>query len=226
MRFDLPPSVGRWQPDDRQSVWALLDVLRQKAYAVLDEPKKAIVFDFGKMGDDFKQAKSGGHGSSSSSAGGPARSAAEDREDRQMDARSRATTARSGRFTEDKPKEKKKKRSSVPWPRTSPGSICTSWVIGTVDPKLAVMMELGDLNHFPLRFIARRTAPETPRGWKATKVEKKTLGRRAPRGAGGVQVVTLDQMIAGFMRRGWARASMPGVPPHRSAASVTWARGR
>ena len=215
MRFDLPPSVGADNPMVGKSVWALLDVPGKKAYAVLDEPKKAIVFDFGKMGDDFKKAKPGGHGSSaSSSAGGPADPPPKIEKTGKMD-KVAGYDCEIWKITEDKPKEKKKEEIELCMAKDITWLDLHLLGIGTVDPKLAVMMELGDLNHFPLRFIAKENGAETAR-MEATKVEKKTLDDARLAVPAGYQVLTLDQMIASFMPPGMGSGHpMPGIPPHR-----------
>ena len=212
MRFDLPASVGEGNPMIGKSAWALFDPPAKKLYGVLDEPKKAVVFDFDKIGDDVKKAKGGHHSSSSSSSGGPTDPPPKFEKTGKMD-KVAGYDCEIWKITEDKPSQKKKEEVELCMAKKIGFLDLRTLGIGTIDPKIAVMMTLTDMNHFPLRAITYENGAETGR-MEATKIEEKKLEDSRFAVPADYQVLTLDQMIASFMPPGMGvpGGRPPGMP--------------
>jgi Domain of unknown function (DUF4412) len=214
MRFDLPSSVGADVPMLGKSVWALFDPPAKKLYGVMDDPKKAVVFDFDKIGDDVKKAKGGHHSSSSSSSGS---SGPQDPPPKFEKTGKIETIAgyecEIWKITEDKPSQKKKEEVELCMAKKIGFFDLRTMGIGSLDPKVAVLMTLTDLNHFPLRAVTSENGVETGR-MEATKIEEKKLEDARFAVPADYQIQTLDQMIQGFMPPGMGSGGRPGMPPN------------
>ncbi len=212
MRFDLPSSVGADVPMLGKSVWVLFDPPAKKLYGVMDDPKKAVVFDFDKIGDDVKKAKGGHHSSSSGST--PSTDPAPKFEKTGKIEKIAGYECEIWKITEDKPSQKKKEEIELCMAKKIGFFDLRTMGIGTLDPKVAVLMTLTDLNHFPLRVIMNENGAETGR-MEATKVEEKKLEEARFAVPADYQIQSLEQMIQGFMPPGMGSGGRPpGVPPN------------
>jgi hypothetical protein len=212
MRFDLPSSVGADVPMLGKSIWALFDPPAKKLYGVMDDPKKAVVFDFDKIGDDVKKAK-GGRTPPSSSSGGSTDPAPKFEKTGKIETIA-GYECEIWKITEDKPSQKKKEEIELCMAKKIGFFDLRTLGIGTLDPKVAVLMTLTDLNHFPLRAVMSENGAETGR-MEATKIEEKKLEDARFAVPAGYQIETLDQMIQGFMPPGMGSGGHPpNIPPH------------
>lgn len=212
MRFDLPSNIGEGNPMIGKSAWALFDVPGKKLYGVLDEPKKAIVFDFGKIGDDFNKAKGGGRHTPGSSGGAPEGPPPKFEKTGKMD-KVAGYDCEIWKITEEKKTDKKTEVVDLCMAKKIGLFDLRTLGIGTIDPKIAALLTLEDFNHFPLRAVMSENNVETGR-MEATKVEEKKLDDARFTVPADYQIQTLDQMIQGFMGGAGIPSGRPGVPPH------------
>ncbi len=214
MRFDLPASVGAEVPMVGKSVWALFDPPAKKLYGVFDEPKKAVVFDFDKIGEDVKKAKPGGGHASPS--GGTASTDPPPKFERtgKMD-KVAGYDCEIWKITEEKPSVKKTEVIDLCMAKKIGFLDLRTLGIGSIDPKIAVMMTLTDLNHFPLRAVMNENGVETAR-MEATKIEEKKLEDARFTVPADYQQQTLEQFIQSMMGGipGGLPGAHPGMPPN------------
>jgi hypothetical protein len=91
--------------------------------------------------------------------------------------------------------------------------------MGSLDPKAAVLAELTDANHFPLRVISSENGVETER-MEATRCEKKKMDDARFVVPPGYQIIDLAAMLQGFGGLGGPPGSgrppfpVPPGPPH------------
>ncbi len=208
MRFDLPSSIGADIPQIGKSVWALFDPPAKKLYGVMDDPKKAVVFDFDKIGDDVKKAKGGHH--SSSSSGGTSDPPPKFEKTGKIETVA-GYECEIWKIIEDKPSQKKKEEIDLCMAKKIGFLDLRTMGIGTMDPKIAVLMTLTDMNHFPLRVVMNENGAETGR-MEATKIEEKKLEDARFAVPADYQILTLDQMIQTFMTPGMGSGRPPGMP--------------
>jgi len=209
MRLDLPADVTKGaakQGFGGKNVWMLVDPPQKKMWAVTDDEKKAILFDLDKMKDDMKKLGAGGGGA------GPGKPS--------------APTKPPPKITKTGKMDKVCGYECENWEIEDEGkktSVCAAkgitWFdlhsMGTIDAKTAVMAELTDANHFPLRVVSTENGVETER-MEATRCEKKKMDDARFVVPAGYQVLDLGQMMQGLgglgAPPGSGRPGYPGLP--------------
>jgi hypothetical protein len=209
MRLDVPPEAAPQTggaPSGRgaKSVWMLIDPPQKKMWAITDDDKKAIVFDMSKMADEAKKLRGGG-----AAAGGGASN------------KPPPKITKTGKTDEVAGYECELWEMEE---QTRKVSVCAAkgitWFdmrsLGGFDPKAALLSELTDANHFPLRVVATEDGVETER-MEATRIQKKGLDDARFQVPAGYQEIDLSQMLQGLGNMVPGGPGGAGLQPHPPA---------
>jgi hypothetical protein len=208
MRLDVPPetlaSAGPGSPIKGKSVWMLVDPPQKKMWAVTDDEKKAIVFDLEKMADDMKKLRGssggGSHTPGTSGSKPPPKIEKTGKKEKVCGYECEIWTV-----TDENKKTELCAAEGIKWfDLRSMGAAS--------DPRAAVLAELTDMNHFPLRVVQSENGAETER-MEATRCDKKKMDDARFQVPPGYQILDLAAMLQGLgaFPSGSAR---PPMPPH------------
>ena len=207
MRLDLPPDMmaqaGSAKPMGfgGKNMWALVDPPQKKMWVVSDDDKKALVFDMNKMADDAKRFRGGSAPSAPNAPSAPSKPPPKIEKTGKKD-KVCGYTCEIWNVTEETKKMEICAAEGIAW--------FDLRSMGTIDAKTAMLAELTDMNHFPLRVVETENGAETER-MEATRCEKKSMADARFTVPPNYQVMDLAQMFQG----------LGGMGPIPSAAALT-----
>ncbi len=208
MRLDVPADAARPGMNGK-SVWMLIDPPQKKMYAVTDDEKKAVVFDLGKMGEDMKKLRGAGGGTPGAPSL-PTKAPPKIEKTGKMD-KVAGYECEIWKVSEEHKNIEICAAKGISWfDLRSMGG-------GAMDPKAALLAELTDINHFPLRVVVSENGVEAER-IEATRIDKKKMDDARFQVPAGYQVIDMAAMLQGFgglSGMGSGKPPFPVPPPRK-----------